>query len=144
AQRIAELPVRHLGTYRDAEIEVTRGLAKILEDLLRGRIATRLKLKGLPRDDVATMLSRLSGKSAPAEVVEEIFAETEGNPFFVEEFFRHLDKENGFYDPAGDFHSSLKIAEFEVPKSVRLVVPRRLEPLDKTTRRILATAATIG
>ena len=57
AQRIAELPVMLLGTYRDAELDVTRGLAKTLEDLLRGRIATRLKLKGLPRDDVATMFS---------------------------------------------------------------------------------------
>jgi predicted ATPase len=106
AQRIAELPVMLLGTYRDAEIDVTRGLAKTLEDLLRGRIATRLKLKGLPRDDVATMLSRLSGKFAPAEVVEEIFAETEGNPFFVEELFRHLDEEHRLYNSAGDFHSS--------------------------------------
>jgi DNA-binding winged helix-turn-helix (wHTH) protein/predicted ATPase len=144
AQRIADLPVMLLGTYRDAEIDVTRGLAKTLEDLLRGRIATRLKLKGLRRDDVATMLSRLSGKSAPAGVVEEIFAETEGNPFFVEELFRHLDEENRLYNSAGQFHSSLKIAEFEVPDSVRLVVARRLERLDETTRRMLATAATIG
>jgi len=144
AQRIANLPVMLLGTYRDAEIDVTRGLAKTLEDLLRGRIATRLKLKGLPRDDVATMLSRLSGKSAPAEVVEEIFAETDGNPFFVEELFRHLDEENRLYNSAGEFHSSLNIAEFEVPESVRLVVARRLERLDETTRRMLATASTIG
>jgi predicted ATPase len=144
AQRIADIPVMLLGTYRDAEIDVTRGLAKTLEDLLRGRIATRLRLKGLPRDDVATMLSRLSGKSAPAEVVEEIFAETEGNPFFVEELFRHLDEENRLYNSAGEFHSSLKIADFEVPEGVRLVVARRLERLDETTRRMLATAATIG
>ena len=144
AQRIADLPVMLLGTYRDAKIDVTRGLAKTLEDLLRGRIATRLKLKGLLRDDVATMVSRLSGKSAPAELVEEIFAETEGNPFFVEELFRHLDEENRLYNSAGEFHSSLKIAEFEVPESVRLVVGRRLERLDETTRGMLATAATIG
>jgi predicted ATPase/DNA-binding winged helix-turn-helix (wHTH) protein len=143
-QRIADLPVMLLGTYRDAEIEVTRGLAKTLEDLLRGRIATRLKLKGLPRDDVATMLSRLSGKSAPAGVVEEIFAETEGNPFFVEELFRHLDEENRLYDSAGEFRSALKIAEFEVPESVRLVVARRLERLKGSTQKMLALAAVIG
>jgi DNA-binding winged helix-turn-helix (wHTH) protein/predicted ATPase len=144
AQRIPDLPLMLLGTYRDAEIDVTGGLAKTLEDLLRGRLATRLKLKGLPRDDVATMLSRLSGKSAPAGVVEEIFAETDGNPFFVEELFRHLNEENRLYNSAGEFHSSLKIAELEVPESVRLVVARRLERLDETTRKMLATAATIG
>ena len=103
AQRIADLPVMLLGTHRDAEIDVTGGLAKTLEDLLRGRIATRLKLKGLPRDDVATMLSRLSGKSAPAEVVEEIFAETEGNPFFVRSCSVILTRKIGFTIPPANF-----------------------------------------
>ena len=56
------------------------------------------------------MLNSLSGKSPPAAVVGEIFAETEGNPFFVEELFRHLEEENRLYDSSGKFRSELKIA----------------------------------
>ena len=143
-KRLSDLPLMVIGTYRDAELNVTHGLAKTLEDLLRERLATRVRLKGLPRDEVAAMLNRLSGKSPPAAVVGEIFAETEGNPFFVEELFRHLEEENRLYDSSGRFHSELKIAELEAPPSVRLVVARRLARLSDLTQKMLATAAVIG
>src|SRR5208282_2650089 len=143
-QRLSDLPLMVIGTYRDAELNVTRGLAKTLEDLLRERLAARVRLKGLPRDEVAAMLNSLSGKSPPAAVVGEIFAETEGNPFFVEELFRHLQEENRLYDSAGQFRAELKLGELEAPPSVRLVVARRLLRLSDLTQKVLATAAVIG
>src|SRR3984957_675929 len=143
-QRLSDLPLMVIGTYRDAELNVTRPLAKTLDDLLRGRLATRVRLKGLPRDGVAAMLEGLSGKSAPAVVVGEVFAETEGNPFFVEELFRHLEEENLLYDSAGQFRSKLQIAELDAPPTVRLVVARRLARLSDLTQKMLATAAVIG
>ncbi len=143
-QRLADLPLIIIGTYRDAEVNVTHELAKTLEDLLRGRFATRIRLKGLPRDAVAAMLNSLSGKSPPASVVGEIFAETEGNPFFVEELFRHLEEENRLYDSAGRFRSTLEIGELDAPPTVRLVVGRRLARLSDLTQKMLATAAVIG
>ena len=143
-QRLSDLPLMLIGTYRDAELDVTRPLAKTLEDLLRGRLATRVSLKCLPLDEVAAMLKSLSGKSPPAAVVGEIFAETEGNPFFVEELFRHLEEENRLYDLLGQFRAQLRIGEQDAPPSVRLVVARRLARLGDLTQRTLATAAVIG
>ncbi len=143
-QRLSGLPLLVVGTYRDAQLNVTRGLAKTLEDLLRGRSATWVRLKRLSRDEVAAMLKSLSAKSPPASVVSEIYAETEGNPFFVEELFRHLEEENRLYDSAGLFRSDLKLAELEAPPSLRLVVARRLGRLSDPTQKMLATAATIG
>src|SRR5208282_5392733 len=133
-----------VGTYRDAGLNVTGGLAKTLEDLLRGRLATQVRLKGLPRDEVAAMLKSLSGKSPPDALVSEIYAETEGNPFFVEELFRHLEEENRLYDSAGQFRSELGFGELEAPPSVRLIVARRLARLTGLTQKVLATAAVIG
>ena len=86
------------------------------------------------------MLNSLSGKSPPATVVGEIFAETDGNPFFVEELFRHLEEENRLYDSSGKFRSELKIGELDAPPSVRLVVARRLARLSELTQKMLATA----
>ena len=143
-QRLSDLPLLLVGTYRDAGLNVTGGLAKTLEDLLRGRLATQVSLKGLPRDEVAAMLKSLSGKSPPDAVVSQIYAETEGNPFFVEELFRHLEEENRLYDSAGQFRSELEIGELEAPPSVRLVVARRLARLTDLTQKMLATAAVIG
>jgi predicted ATPase len=143
-RRLSDLPLMVIGTYRDAELNVTHGLAKTLEDSLRERLATRVRLKALPRDEVAAMLNSLSGKSPPAAVVGELFAETEGNPFFVEELFRHLEEENRLYDSSGQFRSELKITELKAPPSVRLVVARRLARLSALTQKMLATAAVIG
>ncbi len=143
-QRLSVLPLMVIGTHRDAELNVTRPLAKMLEDLLRGRLATRMKLNGLPCDEVAAMLNSLSGKSPPDAVVNKIFAETEGNPFFVEELFRHLEEEERLYDSAGQFRADLKIGELDAPPSVRLVVARRVTRLSDLTQKMLATAAAIG
>jgi predicted ATPase/DNA-binding winged helix-turn-helix (wHTH) protein len=144
AQRLPDLPLLVVGTYRDVEIDVTRALATTLENLLRGHRATPVRLKGLARDEVALMLKGLSGQAPPAAVVREIYAETEGNPFFVEELFRYLEEENRLYDAAGAFRPDLKVAEPEVPQTVRLVVGRRLARLTDLTRTVLGTAAVIG
>ena len=143
-QRFSDLPLMVIGTYRDAEVNVTHELAKTLEDLLRRRLASDVRLKGLPREEVAAMLKSLSGKSPPANAVSEIYAETEGNPFFVEELFRHLEEENRLYDSSGQFRSELAIGELDAPPSVRLVVTRRLTRLTELTQKMLATAAVIG
>ncbi len=143
-QRLSDLPLMVIGTYRDPELNVTRPLAKTLEDLVRGRLVTRVRLKDLPRDDVGAMLNSLSRKSPPAGVVDGIFAETEGNPFFVEELFRHLEDENRLYDSSGQFRPKLELAELEAPPSVRLIVARRLARLSDLTQKMLGTAAVIG
>ncbi len=143
-QRLASLPLMVIGTYREPELNVIRPLAKTLEDLLRGRLSTGVRLKGLPRDEVGVMLNSLSGKSAPAAVVGEIFSETGGNPFFVEELFRHLEEEHRLYDSAGQFRIQLKIGETDAPPSVRLIVGRRVERLSDPTQKMLARAAAIG
>lgn len=111
---------------------------------MRSGVASRVRLKGLAPDGVALMLTGLSGQAPPAPVVREIHAETGGNPFFVGELFRHLEEEKRLYDAHGSFRAELKIAELEVPQSVRLVVGRRLARHSDHTQKILATAAVIG
>src|SRR4029077_15539080 len=67
-----------------------------------------------------------------------------GNPFFVEEVYRHLVEEGKVFDAAGQFRTDIKIDEFDVPENVRLVINRRLERLDENEKRALAAAAVIG
>ena len=132
ARRLSDQPLMVICTYRDAETNITPVLARTLEALVRGRLATEVRLKRLPRGEVAAMLSSLSGKPPPEGVVAEIFAETEGNPFFVEELFHHLEDEGRLYDAAGQFRSKLRDRRVDAPRSVRLVVARRLARLGPT------------
>ena len=144
AQQLREVPVLILGTYRDVELDVGRPLARALEGLLRQRLAHRIALRRLPQDDVAAMLRALSGQEPPAPLVQAVYAETEGNPFFVEEVFEHLAEEGKLFDAQGRWRADLRVGELEVPEGVRLVIGRRLERVCEECRRVLTAAAVIG
>jgi class 3 adenylate cyclase/tetratricopeptide (TPR) repeat protein len=144
AQRLSEMPVLILGTYRDVELDVARPLARALEELVRQRLAHDLALKRLSEAGVAAMLRAVSGQEPPAPLVQIVYGETEGNPFFVEEVFHHLATEGKLFDEQGRWRSDLSIGELEVPRGVRLVIGRRLERVSEDCRRVLTTAAVIG
>jgi DNA-binding winged helix-turn-helix (wHTH) protein/tetratricopeptide (TPR) repeat protein len=143
-RRLPDLPALVLGTYRDAESDVTEALLKTVEESIRTRRSSSIRLLGLPREEVALLLRALSGRDAPLSVVNEIYAETSGNPFFVEELLRYLREEKRLFDSHENFRTDLKIGELEVPRNVRVVVGRRLGRLGVMTRKILEAAATIG
>jgi tetratricopeptide (TPR) repeat protein len=144
AQQLHEMPVLIVGTYRDVELDVARPLARALEELLRQRLAHRIALKRLPEAGVSAMLRGLSGQEPPKPLVDAVFSETEGNPFFVEEVFRHLAEEGKLFDTQGRWRSDLQVSELDVPEGVRLVIGRRLERVGEECRRVLTTAAVIG
>jgi eukaryotic-like serine/threonine-protein kinase len=143
-QAVPSLPVLVIGTYRDVELDVTRPFAKVLETMLRQRLASRMTLRRLPSEGVAALLSAMSGRPAPASLARVIYKETEGNPFFVEEVFQHLQEEGRLFDASGAWRQDLRVESLDVPEGVRLVIGRRLERLTEATRRILTTAAVIG
>ena len=144
AQTLASTPMLVLCTYRDHELEVARPFARTLETLLREKQATRLTLKRLPQGGVREMLAVMSGQTPPPSLVRVIFEQTEGNPFFVEEVFRHLAEEGKLFDGSGKWLSDLNVERLKVPEGVRLVVGRRLDRLGENSRRILSTAAVVG
>jgi DNA-binding winged helix-turn-helix (wHTH) protein/tetratricopeptide (TPR) repeat protein len=144
ANRISDLPLALIGTHRDAEADISGDLAATLENLVRGRAALRINLKGLAVSQVGDMVKALSGKEPPSAVVREIYAETNGNPFFIEELLRYLEDENRLYDSAGRFRAQLKIGELDSPPSIRMIVGRRLARLSEPARKCLSTAATMG
>jgi tetratricopeptide (TPR) repeat protein len=143
ANRVAQLPVVIIATYRDGNSDSNPALVRTLEELIRLGIRP-LKLDGLSKDAVAQMLHGLSQRQAPESLVSLIFDESQGNPFFVEELYRHLVEEGKIFDAAGQFRTDIKIDEIEVPENVRLVIGRRLERLDENEKRVLAAAAVIG
>ncbi len=144
AESLDDVPLLVLGTYRDVELEVDRPLARTLEDLLRRRLAERISLKRLDEPAVAAMMAGLAGQDPPPEVVRVVYAETEGNAFFVEEVVRHLMEEGRLIDEAGRWRTDVLVDEVDVPESLRLVIGRRLQRLTEEGRKTLAAAATIG
>ena len=144
APLVQKLPILIIGTYRDFELRAGGQLARTIDDLNRHHLLERITLGGLPQNAVADMLRALSGREPPKEVVSLFYSDTEGNPFFVEELFRHLVEQGKLIDSAGKFRHDLNPSEVDVPQNVRLAIGRRLAKLNDNTQRALATAALIG
>jgi class 3 adenylate cyclase/tetratricopeptide (TPR) repeat protein len=144
AQQLHEMPLLVVGTYRDVELDVARPLARALQELTRQRLAHDLTVKRLPEAEVAAMLRALSGQGPPKLLVDAVYTETEGNPFFVEEVFKHLAEEGKLFDAEGRWRADLQVSELEVPRGVRLVIGQRLERVCEECRSVLTTAAVIG
>ncbi len=144
ANRVAQIPVVIIGTYRDGYTDNNPALLRTLEELIR--MGSRpLKLGGLSRDATAQMLSGLSQRQdVPESLVSLIFDESQGYPFFVEEVYRHLIEEGRVFDKAGQFRTDVEIDEIDVPDNVRLIIGRCLERLDENEKRVLTAAAVIG
>jgi class 3 adenylate cyclase/tetratricopeptide (TPR) repeat protein len=144
AERLGDMPVLVVGTYRDAELDVQRPLAKTLALMVRHRLVHRVRLKRLPQDAVTAMLRALSAQEPPPALVDVIYRETEGNPFFVEEVYQHLAEEGRIFDSEGSWRRDLQVDEVDVPEGVRLVLGRRLQRISEEGRRALTSAAAIG
>jgi len=117
AQRLPGLPVLAVGTYRDTEVTPTHRLARPLENLLRQHLAEQINLQRLPRKDVAALLRGLSGQQPPPALVAAVHAQSQGNPFFAEEVFKHLAEEGRLYGEDGLFRDEVVIAELDVPRA---------------------------
>ena len=144
AERVAGVRLLVVGLYRDTELDAGRPLSAVFGELTRRRLATRLPLKRLSSDSVREMLTALSGVEPPESLVELFYAETEGNPFFTEEVFKHLAEEGRLFDGDGQFRSDLQVDGLDVPEGVRLVVGARLQRLGEDAVKVLAGAAVIG
>ncbi|MCA1845558.1 MAG: hypothetical protein LC792_20675, partial [Actinobacteria bacterium] len=144
AERIAEIPVLVVGLYRDSELDAGRPMSATFVELIRRRLARRMRLERLPADGVAQMLAGLANQDPPARLVEVVYAQTEGNPFFTEEVFRHLVEEGRLFDADGRFRTDLEVGALDVPEGVRLVVAARLRRLGEDGARVLGSAAVLG
>jgi hypothetical protein len=143
ANRVGQMPVVIVGTYRESTLDANPALDRTLEELLRMGLRP-LKLEGLPHEAVGQMLQSLSRGEPPPRLVRVIFAETQGNPFLVEELYRHLVAEGKVFDEAGALRADVSVAEIGVPDNIRLVLERRLERLGEKARAVLTAAAALG
>jgi predicted ATPase len=137
-------PVMILTTLRQAGLGPATSPARTLELLVRDPSILRLELDCLSQADVVEMLAVRGGSAPPEAVADVVYAETEGNPFFVQEVVRFLEGEGRLFDSNGAWLTSLHVGEAEVPQSVRLVIERRLSRVSDDTRRFLTLAALIG
>jgi len=94
--------------------------------------------------ETTAILRERSGTEPPAAVARAFYQETEGNPFFTEEVYRHLVESDGLFETDGRWRTDLVLDDGHIPPSVQLAIGRRLERLSSECRRLLTTAAVAG
>jgi hypothetical protein len=144
APLLGSMPLLIVGTYRHTDLDGSRPFGRSLTHLTKARHTIEIRLPLFGREDVAGLLANRAGRVVPAELVDVVYSETDGNPLFVEEVFRHLHEAGKLFDDEGQWVSGAALSETEVPRGVQRVIARRLELLSVTTRRLLAIASVIG
>ncbi|HKR98831.1 MAG TPA: AAA family ATPase, partial [Candidatus Dormibacteraeota bacterium] len=128
-----------VGTYRDQGLGRDHPLTSTLVELQREPITRLLSLRGFSEDDVAHVIGAAAGIAPQPQLVRALHAETEGNPFFVQELVRVLVEEGRLGE--GAKHQSLTQP---IPRSVREVIGSRLKPLTPESRAVLELASIFG
>jgi AAA ATPase domain len=119
-----------VGTFRSDELDRRHPLRRLLGELGRNRRVRRLELPRFTRAEVAEQLAGLLGTDPSARLVEEIYARSEGNPFFTEELLLA-----GAGEGAGP--SAL-------PPSLQEVLLTRVVRLGPGTQQLLRGVAAVG
>ncbi|TET96703.1 MAG: hypothetical protein E3J29_05270, partial [Dehalococcoidia bacterium] len=128
-----------LGTYRDVELRRQHPLSQTLGELAREGLSQRILLRGLSERDVARFIEITAGISPPQALVDAVYRETEGNPFFVNEIVRLLVADGRLERP-----EEVKSWSITIPQGVREVVGRRLDHLSEQCNSVLTVASVIG
>jgi class 3 adenylate cyclase len=128
-----------LSTYRDVELRRQHPLSQTLGELAREQLSQRILLRGLSERDVARFIELTAGRGPPEALVDAVYRETEGNPFFVNEIVRLLVADGRLERP-----EEVKSWSITIPQGVREVVGRRLDHLSEGCNRALTVASVIG
>jgi DNA-binding SARP family transcriptional activator/tetratricopeptide (TPR) repeat protein len=137
-RRAAELRLLILGTAREEDVAGHLLLRRFVDDLLVSPPALRVTLRPLTRVDTAALIAALvpgdEHLTASADLVEPIWALSEGNPFVVTEAIRDLRKKR---TPAPE-------SAIRLPPRVHEMIAERLDRLDVTERDVVNVAAVVG
>jgi len=147
--RSLRAPLLIVLTYREVELDEARALNDMLHDLTRERLSTRIKLTRLSREATGELLAAIFAEEVPAEFLDGIYRETEGNPFYVEEVCKALVEGDaqpgqGRLCRAQGRWCWPSMEEIEIPQSIRMAIQARVSKLPPAVRDVLRLAAVYG
>jgi AAA ATPase-like protein len=137
ARSLRDVPMLVLAAYQEEAAHERPEVEEVIAEL--GREGRRIGLRPLGEDDLGRLFE-LHGSALPSpELLRELHATTEGNPFFAREVVRLLAVEGRL-----ELRAPGTSVPFPLPESVRDTVRRRCQPLGADAVELLSLAAVIG
>jgi len=143
ARDLSRQRVLLVATYREVEVDAARPLHELLLELHRERLATRVKLLHLDREQTRELLAVLFAEEITPEFLDGIYTETEGNPFFIEEVCKALVESGKLYYEEGRWHRP-SVDELGIPQNVSVAIQSRVRVLPRAAQQTLDLAAILG
>ncbi|HMK08817.1 MAG TPA: protein kinase [Anaerolineales bacterium] len=143
ARRVRRMPLLLVLTYREIEIDENPPLSRLLHDLTRERLAERIKLTRLGREQTRELLEAMFAEDITAEFLEGVYTESEGNPFFIEEICKAILDSGKVAFVDGRWRRP-DVADLEIPQSIRGAILSRVEKLPEPAREAMLMAAILG
>jgi tetratricopeptide (TPR) repeat protein len=132
AREVRRMRVLVVGAHRDVGRD--HPLAETLAELVRERGSEQVVLGGLTTEEVAELVSSVTGTAPSLDLAVAVRKRTEGNPLYVVEVARTL-KASAVNEVGG---------AFAVPANVRIAITQRLDALSPECRRALTLASVFG
>ena len=139
ARQMAGSRILVVGCYRDVEISRLHPVSETMAQLSKEPVFQRQLLRGINERDTARFIELEAGMIPPPEVVETIYAQTEGNPFFLTEVVRLLSERGELGE-----ENIGNLQDMKVPVGIREVVGQRLNRRSELCNRMLTIASVIG
>jgi tetratricopeptide (TPR) repeat protein len=117
---------------RGTGLELGHPLAQRLAEIGRQRSCEYVALESLPRGEAGELLEQAAGGPLEAALVDAVYADSGGNPFFLAELGRHLQRRGTASPAAGGPR---------LPESIRGAVELRLAGVTAQTRYMLVLAS---
>jgi class 3 adenylate cyclase len=136
ARDLSRMRVLIVCTYRDTELSRTHPLSETLASLNREATFDRVALHGLLRDDVLAYIRGTANMEPQREIVDRIYEETEGNPFFLTEVVNLMAQEGKL--------GAESVSDIAIPDGVKEALGRRLDRISPEANELLQTAAVVG
>jgi predicted ATPase len=106
---------------------------------------TQLRLDSLPPANTEELLQTLLGHDPGLEPLRpRVIAQTQGNPFFLEESVRTLVEMKVLVGDRGAYRLARPLDDLQVPATVQTLLAARIDRLPPENKRLLQTAAVIG
>ena len=143
ARQTRRLRLTMIATYRTEEVAANRALGLLLTAFAREGLAQEIRPQPLGREETRTMISALLDGPVSDSLTDALFAVTEGNPLFTEQFALALREEHRIDRIDGTWHPAAPDDQ-PVPPVVQHVIERRFDRLPPHGRETLTMAAVLG
>ncbi len=139
---LRDFPIFFFFAYRVEESKDSL-FERTLHLMAREGLYEMITIEPLESSDVAKMIALIIDDSPPRELIDYVVRETGGNPLFIEEIMKSIERDAAltWVDDRWAFDDNTAVT---IPHSIESVVAQKLDMMNSDARNVMEHAAVIG